>query len=155
VGRFAFVEPNEWGHLREEVRQLFDDLAANRPSSVPNLAGTCQPLCDVFETDEALELVVDACGISATALRVVVRQDVILVAGEKSPRPLPPTHSYHLLEREFGRFARAIRVAGAFDIAAARAVLRAGQLTVVLPKREERRGRPHRIPIEAAPTDAA
>ena len=37
---------------------------------------------------------------------------------------------------------------GAFDVPRARATLRDGELTIVLPKlEEERRGRAHRIPI--------
>ena len=54
-------------------------------------------------------------------------------------------------EREFGRFARGVRVTGAFDVHRARATLREGELTIVLPKLDEdRRGRPHRIPIGQA-----
>jgi HSP20 family protein len=155
VGRFSFIEPTEWGHLRDEVRQIFVELERSRPDDSPRTPGTCQPLCDVFETDEALELVVDACGIPPSALRVVVKEDVVLVAGDKPPLALPPSHAYHLLEREFGRFARAIRISGAFEVSAARAVLSAGQLSVVLPKRTERRGQPHRVRIETGTTGDA
>jgi hypothetical protein len=41
-------------------------------------------------------------------------------------------------------------VSGAFDIGRARATLRDGELTILLPKLNDRRGQPHRIPIGPA-----
>jgi HSP20 family protein len=151
VAQFSFIQPAEWGELGDDIRQLFDELAASRPAGSAAAAGTCRPLCDVFETDQAIELVVDASGVPAASLRVVFRDGVIVVAGEKLAHPASSTHTYHLVERDFGRFARVVRVTGAFDLAGATATLGAGQLTIVLPKRPERRGAAHRVPIH--PTD--
>ena len=53
------------------------------------------------------------------------------------------------MEREFGRFARAVRVSGAFDIGRATATLKDGELTVALPKMDERRGQAHPIGVTA------
>jgi HSP20 family protein len=147
VAHFSFIQPAEWGDVKEDVRQLFDQLASTRPPGSTNVAGTCRPLCDVFETDDAIELVVDACGVSPASLRILFREGVVVVAGEKLPPADPASHTYHLVERDFGRFARVVRLAGAFDLDAARARLQEGQLTVVLPKRPERRGRAHAITI--------
>jgi HSP20 family molecular chaperone IbpA len=66
-----------------------------------------------------------------------------------------PDAAYHLVERDFGRFARAVRLSGAFDIARARATLDLGELTVILPKLLERRGRAHRVPVTASDAPAA
>jgi HSP20 family molecular chaperone IbpA len=59
------------------------------------------------------------------------------------------------VERDFGRFARAVRLTGAFDVPRARATLREGELTVVLPKLLERRGRAHRVAVTTPDTPAA
>ena len=139
MAQFSFIQPSEWGDLADDVRQLFDELAQARPSSSP-VAGTCRPLVDVFETDEAIELVVDAAGVPAALLRVLFRQGVVVVAGERMAQPAADSVTYHLVERDYGRFARVVRVNGAFDVDRASATLRAGELTVVLPKRIERRG---------------
>jgi HSP20 family molecular chaperone IbpA len=53
-----------------------------------------------------------------------------------------------LLERGFGRFARAVRLSGAFEIGKAQARLVAGELTIILPKRLDRRGQVQKITIE-------
>ena len=51
------------------------------------------------------------------------------------------------LSSSLDRIAGAVRLNGAFDVQNARARLRDGELTIALPKLEERRGRGHRIPI--------
>jgi HSP20 family protein len=84
-------------------------------------------------------------------VRVLFRGDVLIIAGEKAPPPTASDPNFHLLERGFGRFARAVRLSGAFEIGRAQAKLTAGELTIILPKRVDRRGQAQRIPIE---TDA-
>ncbi len=74
---------------------------------------------------------------------------MLIVAGEKAPPLSTGEQTFHLVEREFGRFARAVRLTGAFDVAQSHATLADGELTIVLPKMADRRGRAHRIPISS------
>ena len=74
-------------------------------------------------------------------------------ARRTGPSPRPGPASYHLVERDFGRFARAVRVHVAVDAARASATLRDGELRIVLPKIAERRGRG--IPVRRSPTEPA
>jgi HSP20 family protein len=149
VAHFSFLPPGESGELGEDIRELFDDLSRSLGSDPSAYPGQCRPLIDVFETDTAVELLVDASGIPAHALRILFRDGVLVVAGEKAPTGTLPDAVYHLVERDFGRFARAVRLSGAFDVARARATLQSGELTVVLPKLLERRGRAHRVAVSA------
>jgi len=155
VAHFTLFPAGESGELGDDIRELFDDLTRSLGSDPRAYPGQCRPLVDVFETDLAVELVVDTCGVSANALRVLFRTGVVIVAGEKAPLPTVPDAAYHLVERDFGRFARAVRLTGAFDVGRARATLNAGELTVVLPKLLERRGRPHRVPVVTSDGPAA
>lgn len=88
----------------------------------------------------------DVPGVAASAIRVVFSRDTVVIAGRKAPSSCERSVAFHLAERTFGRFARAIGLAGAFDAGRARASLVAGELRIVLPRTEERRGRD--IPIE-------
>jgi HSP20 family protein len=99
----------------------------------------------VRETDEAVEVAVDAAGVPSDALRILFRAGVLLVIGVKAPTFPRGPQTFHLVEREFGRFARVVRVTGAFDVDGARATLQNGELVIVLPKRQDRRGKAHRI----------
>jgi len=150
VAQVPFLAIGESHELAEEVRALFDDLAASLKHEQRAYSGECHPVLDVYETDAGLELVIDLCGIPPEAIRVLFRDGVVVVAGEKAPSPTPGDLTFHLVEREFGRFARAVRVTGAFDVAKARATLQDGELTVMLPKMSDRRGQSHHIPVRAA-----
>jgi HSP20 family protein len=147
VPQFSLVPPGESRELASDIRTLFEELASTLNHEQRAYSGECHPAIDVLETDSSMEILVDASGIPGDALRVVFRGDVLIVAGEKAPAPPASEQTYHLVEREFGRFARVVRVSGAFDINRARAILRHGELRIVLPKLEERRGRVQRIAV--------
>ena len=75
---------------------------------------------------------------------------ILLIVGEKDrAEPSRTPTSFHLVERDFGRFARAVRINGSVDASKARATLTHGELRVAIPKITERRGREILVPIEA------
>ena len=143
--------------LAEDVHRLLDDLSKRRPDRRHMVAGECMPVVDVFETERAVEIVIDLPGISMDCVRILFKSGVVLIVGEKERPDLSKRTpaSFHLVERDFGRFARAVRLTGAFDIPHARASLRSGELTVVLPKLIERRGRAHSINVTTGDSPAA
>lgn len=152
MAQFSFLPSGESQELTEDIRELFADLASSLKHDQRAYSGECHPTLDVVESDEAMEIVVDVCGMAPAAIRVLFRGGVMVVAGEKAPIPAGPDQTFHLVEREFGRFARAVRLTGAFDVKAATATVRDGELTIVLPKLGDRRGQAHRIPVTAAGT---
>lgn len=135
--------------LADDARRLLMELDRDVPG-VAALNAECRPAFDVLETSTAIELVVDVPGVPADSLRVAIRRNTVLVVGAKFAPPSVGTSRFHLAERSYGRFARAIRVAGAFDSSRARAVSGAGELRVILPRLEDRRGRVLRVPVEPA-----
>jgi HSP20 family protein len=138
------------GDLAHEVRRLFEDIARRRADRRHVVSGECVPLLDVFETDRAIEVVLDVPGIQIDSLRIMLKAGVLLIAGEKE-RPEQGERgpaSFHLVERDFGRFARAVRLHTAFDASGVRARLKDGELRIVLPKIQERRGREIMISID-------
>ena len=147
--QFSLLRPADTADLADDIRELFDDLSQTLDRTQRAYSGECHPALDVFETDTALEVCVDVAGVPAAALRVMFRAGVLLVVGEKATGPTASEQTFHLVERAFGRFARAVRVAGAFDIQNSRATLRDGELLIVLPKIDDRRGRGHHIPIRS------
>jgi HSP20 family protein len=149
VAQFSFIPSGEARELADDVRELFEDLAGTLPHELRAYSGECHPTLDVLETDESVEVIVDVSGIPAAALRVVFRAGVLLVAGEKAPSRISEDQTFHHVEREFGRFARAVRLDGAFNIPRARASLEDGELTIVLPKLIDRRDQAHRIAVTA------
>jgi len=131
-----------------ERRELPDDLRELLEANVA--AAECTPPLDIVETDAGVEIVMDVPGVRAADIDVVFARNVLLVAGQKVPGPFEHHNAaFHIAERAFGRFARAIRVDGAFDPSRATASLTHGELRVALPRQEERRGAHIRIPIRS------
>ena len=140
--------PSDLGDLTDDVRRLFRDI--ERTTGRAAVAGQCTPAIDVLETDEMVEFIVDLPGVAPEQVRVILKGTVIVIAGEKAPEPRDASAQagdFHLVERGFGRFARAVRVSVAFDGARARAVLASGELRVTLPKIHDRRGRAQSIAV--------
>jgi HSP20 family protein len=139
--------------LAEDVHRLLDDLAKRRPERRHVVAGECMPVVDVFETEHAVEIVLDLPGVAADAIRILFKAGVLLIVGEKERPDLTRRGpaSFHLVERDFGRFARAVKVRAAIDGSRVTARLANGELRVVLPRLAERRGAGVHVPIETPP----
>jgi HSP20 family protein len=141
-----YLERREMG---EELRRLFDLLESQAGAGSP--PGECNPPADVIETPNQVEVILDLPGVAREDVHILFARGTVLIAGLK--RSSVCSHSdaaFHMAERAFGRFARAIRVAGAVDAGNARATLSAGELRITVPRIVERRGREIRIAIETA-----
>lgn len=134
--------------MSDELRRLLDLLETQAQAT--GVAGECAPPFDVLESPTSIEIVMDLPGVDRESLQVVFSRGTVLIAGTK--RASVCSHSdaaFHLAERSFGRFARAVGLAGAVDAGRARATLSAGELRLVFPRITERRGSRISIPVEA------
>lgn len=112
----------------------------------------CVPPLDVTERAEFIEIVMDLPGVAADTVSITVRDGTVVVAGDKRPaRCRSSAAAFHLAERSFGRFVRAIRVAVAIDARRASVTLEAGELRIRLPRLPERRGEDLRLTIATRP----
>src|SRR5919201_519872 len=110
MAQFSLLPSAEVNDLAEDVRAIFEELAATLRIEQRAASGECHPAVDVFESDDAVEVVMDVSGISSDAVRVMFRSGVLLIAGEKAPPIAGGPQTFHLVEREFGRFARGVRL---------------------------------------------
>jgi HSP20 family protein len=113
-------------------------------SEKTNPARTFTPATDIFESDEALTVVMEMPGVEKKDLDVHLENDVLRVEGRIDVgkyEGLDPLYS----EYNVGHFARSFSLSGAIDSKRIAAVLEDGVLTLTLPKVEE--SRPRRIPI--------
>lgn len=135
--------------IAEDARQLLDELDRDVPGAA-HLSAECRPALDIVETTEATEVVVDVPGVRPGSLRVAIRANTVMIVGAKLVPATPASARFHLAERTYGRFARAVRISGAFDAHRARALVHHGLLRIVLPRIEDRRGRLVRVEVETA-----
>ena len=121
----AVVLPSEAGEFADELRRLLVEIGRSAGST---LIAECSPPLDIYETDEAIEIAMDLPGVEPASVRIVVKADAVLIAGEKAPRRSRGDSSFHLVERGYGRFARVARLTKSCDTARARATFVAGEL---------------------------
>ena len=109
-----------------------------------------RPPVDVIETAAAIEIVADLPGVPAESVRVTYTGGTLVITGRKrAPQCAHREAAFHLAERTFGHFACAVRCELAVDAGRARATLAGGELHIVLPRIDERRGR--EIPVTVEP----
>jgi len=118
------------------------EVAAKSEKTIP--ARYFTPATDIFETDEALTVVMEMPGVEKKDLEVHLESDVVRVEGRidfGKYEGLDPLYS----EYNIGHFARSFSLSSTIDSKRIGAVLEDGVLTLTLPKVEE--SRPRRIPI--------
>jgi HSP20 family protein len=138
----ARSEASDWA---EDLRQAFRQagLTVGREAAT----GWVPPM-DVIERPEGIEVILDLAG-ARGAVRVTVKGGVLIIAGEKRPPgPCARGAAFHVAERTFGAFVRAVPLRMAFDAAGIKATLASGELRINVPRIEDRRGREIDIPIE-------
>lgn len=122
--------------VRREMDRLFDTFAQ------PADGMTALP-AEVLETDSAIRFMIEIPGMKPEDIELTVENNVLTVSGEKrwQKEEGKPEGEYHLLERRYGKFARAFALPHKVDAAAIQATYDQGVLTVNLPKLEEARAR--------------
>jgi HSP20 family protein len=106
-------------------------------------ASAWTPAVDMFETDEAVVVLIDLAGVDAEQTDVHAEPHLLRVRGVRRERhPSDGQHrSYHTLEIPYGRFERQLHLPPGSDSSAAQANYRDGILEITVPKRQLRQVR--------------
>jgi HSP20 family protein len=148
VSRRALAYDETW--QREMQRYLAHfHRAGKRPTILfnqPLPSPGWTPAMDMYETSEALVIVLDLAGVEADRTEVHAEPHLLVVRGVRRERRSPgrsdEQRSYHALEIPYGRFERNVQLPPGLDTAEARASYHEGLLEITLPKRLA-----HQVPI--------
>jgi len=102
------------------------------------------PVTDIFETDQALSLIVEMPGVKKENVDVQVENDVLTIQGQidfSNYEGLQPVYT----EYNVGDYARSFQLASKVDQSKIEAQLRDGVMTLVLPKAEK--AKPRKISV--------
>jgi HSP20 family protein len=130
------------GELDRVFGRLFEDPSAG-PSS-----WTAGFRLDLHEMDEAYRIEAELPGVVAEDLDITVKDDVLVLAGEKKTEVEETEGSCTHSERVFGTFRRSIQLPGPVEASAVEATMANGVLTLLLPK--SMGSRPRRIEVTKA-----
>lgn len=134
----------------DELRRTLKSLAAHgrRPYFSVELTGEAwQPNIDVYETRDALVVLVELAGVSPDDVRLDVKDGVLRIRGRRSATFRSGYAQFHRLEIAQGLFERGVRLPRPVDESAAEATFKAGFLEIVLPF-----ARPQRVTVSRPTT---
>ena len=135
--------------LRREVDRLFEDFTMN-PFRLPFRrpafdiepfwqaeSWIAAPAVDLVEKEKAFELTAELPGLDEKNVEVKVANGVLTIKGEKQEDKEEKNKDFHMRERRFGSFERALRIPETVDTDKIEASFKKGVLTVTLPKTAE------------------
>jgi HSP20 family protein len=105
------------------------------------------PAVDVAETEDAINVKVEAPGVKKDDIKISVTNNVLTVRGEKKMEKETSEENYHRIERVYGSFVRSLELPTVVRANKVKASFKDGVLTIVLPKSEE--VKPKEIAIES------
>ena len=126
--------------LRKEMDRLFDRIWDRDWTELPLLADNYLPALDVIENDQNVLVKVDVPGMEAKDVHVTVRENLLLIRGEKRSETEKKDEKFYRVERSFGAFTRHVALPVAVDAAKVNAVVQNGVLTITLPKTAAAKG---------------
>ncbi len=90
------------------------------------------PPTDVYETDAAFVVRVEAAGMRDAEFKIDVEENFLVISGVRTESP--ERRVYHQMEIRFGEFSTAVELPNGVDVSKAQAEYEDGFLSVVLPK---------------------
>jgi len=105
------------------------------------------PAMDLVESEDHFTLRADLPGMSEADVSIEVRDNTLTLSGERQAEQEDRQRGYYRLERQFGKFSRALSLPEGINADAIEANFANGVLEVRIPKPEERK--PRRIEIKA------
>ncbi len=127
---------------RGELSESAEDRIVNRSSRWGFLAA------EVTDDGDKIQVMLEVPGLETNDFSLEVRDDMLVVRGEKRVSREETKGHYHVMERAYGNFERAIRLPARVEDEGASATYRSGVLTVTLKK--SRAAQSRRINVEAA-----
>ncbi len=129
--------------LRDEFDRLLRSASTWGREAIA--ADGWSPKLDIEETDDSYALHVEMPGVKTDDIDVSIEDGLLTIEGSREFYDEKEEDGFHRVEREFGRFHRAVRLPGNIDADRMTAKYTDGILTVDVPKAEN--ARPHRIQV--------
>jgi HSP20 family protein len=132
--------------LRREAEKIVRELF--QPEGAAAAGASVRLLADLRTEGEGYVLEVEMPGVTPADVHVYSLGDALVVEGQKrSALPLGTRPAYDRAERDYGTFRRVFELPGPADFSQSAARLRAGMLTIRVPRIADRRGRPRPIAV--------
>jgi len=124
----------EIGAIHKEIERLLDHYAGAKPPMIQFAKRAWEPAVDVYETEEALVVVIDLAGIDKNHLHVSADTSTLTVRGERANPGAGTRRSYYQMEIASGPFERVVPLPIIADARKASVSYKRGMLEIAIPK---------------------
>ena len=135
----------ELEHLQRQMDNLFKNVAG--AERYPRRVGV-YPLVNISEDPDHIYVRAELPGVSPEDLDITIKDQQLVLRGERKIPTAEKNVNYHRRERESGFFRRVLRLPAQVDPAKVEAVSKDGVLTITLAKPEE--VKPRQISVKSA-----
>ena len=108
---------NPFSALQQEIDRLFEGFTRNF-SGFPSRE--VMPSMDLSETDKEIEITAELPGLEEKDIQLNVADNVLTIRGEKKNEREETKEDYHLIERSYGSFTRAVQLPEGVNATASR-----------------------------------
>jgi HSP20 family protein len=122
---------NPFSALQQEIARLFEGFSRGF-SGFP--AREMMPSMDLSETDKEIEITAGLPGLEEKDIQLNVADNVLTIRGEKKNEREETKKDYHLVERSYGSFTRAVQLPDGVNADGIKAVMLKGILKITVPK---------------------
>ncbi len=121
------------------MNRFFEEtLSRDRTNDMEPFAPSWVPIADVYDSPEAYLVELELPGLARADIDLRVKGREVTVRGERHPAG-GRSAAFHRLERRYGAFARSFRFEAEIDAKQVKAEIKAGLLTLTVPKAKARR----------------
>jgi len=134
-----------FGSLYRDIDRLFEEFT--RGPVVGQAQVNLVPSIDVTETDEEIVLSAEMPGLERGDVEISIEDDVLTIRGEKKIEEEKDDKNYHVSERAYGMFYRALQLPPGVDASKIQATMTNGVLKVAIPK--PAKAQPKKVEVQA------
>ncbi|MDO8444510.1 MAG: Hsp20/alpha crystallin family protein [Deltaproteobacteria bacterium] len=135
--------------LRERMDRMFEDsLSRFRIPEEATMPTFWSPSVDIYETDENIVLKAELPGVDKKEVSVEVKDNTLILKGERKREKEVKEENYHRVERSFGTFMRSFSLPVTVKQDQVKAKFKDGVLEVTLPKAEEAKHKQVKVEVE-------
>ena len=118
----------------ERIRREFDKLIEDFFAKEEPIERLFAPALDVYETDAEVVVKAELPGVKKEDVEVLIRDNNLIIRGEKKEEKEEKTEALHRVERLYGKFERVIHLPAEVKLEGVKAEFKDGVLEVRLPK---------------------
>jgi HSP20 family protein len=134
--------------VRDEMNRVFNEaFGRGNTDDSTWYSGAWSPPVDIYETDDALVLKAELPGFSKDEINIEMKDQTLVIKGERKREDEVKEGSYHRTERVYGAFQRSFMLPTTVDQEKVSAAYKDGVLELRLPKVQA--AQPKRIAVSA------